>query len=134
MATEVEQREKLSKEALGRLTERIVKHLIERAERQAADARKKFVYAKGFEADRLQGQYEEATIAAAWLRGPAMTDYTWSDALAAEREREEVLEDQHAFIANLEKRPMSTWSDEELTRYELLTEQNHAEAGEKGKE
>lgn len=49
---------------------------------------------------------------------------TWSDALAAQREREEVAEDNAAFIRELEKRSMSTWSDEELARYSYLTGQS----------
>lgn len=45
---------------------------------------------------------------------------TWSDVLAAQREREEVTEN---FLYQLEQRPMSSWSAEEMHNYSVLTGQ-----------
>lgn len=54
-----------------------------------------------------------------------MSYATFSDYLAAQREREEVTEDNQAFVCELQKRLMSTWTNEEMERYNLLTGQGH---------
>lgn len=56
-------------------------------------------------------------------------DYpTWSDSLAAAREREEAIEEQRyedaEFLTELEARSMSTWSESETARYNELTGQS----------